>query len=542
MSTQNTAPISDQQSGAVIPPGPAVLSTYVTAGEAIAPYDLVVIRDDGLAYYGLPPGQPEAMFRPLNQPEVSVVHNDLNTSVTLALNATNTNAGSGQDSVALSNGDVAVAYTAGNFVTVSIISADGSVVGSQQLGGVGVNTNLAVALLANDNVAVFFSSGNPAVLNVAVVSKTAQIVSSTVTIDNTTGGGAISAATLVGGNVVVGYTDGPNCNPKVQIVTPLGATVIAGFVVDTSSAAVTSPKSIAVTALANGGFAVAYAKTDGTTGSAFAAIFNGVGQSQGNVFQVGALYTANPSGPIVDIKGMSGGGFGVTGYGGNGPGFALNIYNSTGQIQTGNILLDSFDGALTPNRTSMAALTNGDLAVVWRNSTNVIGANYTATGTLATPNVVFGSFAGAVKMEATATGTVIAFQGTTDMAVVSTDYTLNGVVTTTAVPRGNLNSVPFIQATPTTLGDGATALIAGTAQNNIVYGLYDSFTLPQSTLIGITPTGAGLGQNMLVQITGWVPLRLSFAQTYSQDATNANPPGQKMSAIGSYALLKGIQP
>jgi hypothetical protein len=540
--TNQSVSVNTTALGVVVPPGPTVLTANIIAAEAIKAGDIVVIGSDGLGHYALPPDAPGAMFRPIIQPSPINVANGIQETIILAPSAANTSNHIGEKSILLPNGNVVFIYTAGGNTQASVVSLNGSLVGSQILGANdGIDFSVDAVLLSNGNIAAFFHVAPSSALAMAVIDKNANFVLQTAIIETSTGGGAISADVMIDGNLIVAYTDGQNRSPKIQIRTASGGVVTAGFIPNTSSAPVANNTSVSVNALKAGGFSLVYATTDGTNGQVYACVFSGIGSALSNNIQVGQPQTGSTIGAFVKSVALPDGGFAVVAYGGNGPGFALNIFNNNAQPQGANIVLDAYDGNDSVNRAGITVLENGNIAVIWRVFGNAYGAVYTTAGLPIVQKTSFGAFSSSVAITTIPRGgAAVALQGASELFIGALDNNLSGNFTA-ALPAGLQNSIPLIQPIAAAIYTSATGLIAGTVSSNVTVGIFASYKIDQATPIGVATTATGANQDLTVQTAGVATVRLSFGQPYSLDANNNTPPGQKMSVIGNTAILKGIQ-
>lgn len=525
-----------------------MLTSKIMTGEDVKTGDLITIGPDGLGRFAVEPGTPGAEFRPLVQIESLDIVNETRQKYFIGIDAPDCTADGALASVYLSNGNYALAFTAGGQVSVATYAGDGQLLNNKQL-GFSDNVHLGVAMVAleNNTFAVAFSTGTPAMLNVMVVGNNGSIINDAVVVPNAVEITSVNAAVLADGSFVVAYAVGDKRQPAFVRFTPAGHLIGNSELVGSEPVeAALHSQSVSVCALIENRFVVTHGATDGVTGVVKAFLYDNNGQLLSDFAQAGENLSLCDTGPFITSAALIGGGFAVTSYGGIGPGFQLSIFNNDCQ-QLSTTCLDPFDQFNQPNRMAVAGLANGNVGVVWSGPyTN--GAVYSPEGAVIFPRSGYGLNGGSVALTAAPEGAVVTYQGRPDVvtnkAYLHTGLVNNllyGDVTTTTLESGKAFSRPIGFAADIDADGRTSGIIIAATNGNVQLATVVSYKIPQQTLVGVAVTDADKGTECEIQINGAVELRVPFKQPCAVDY-NSNPtPGQKMSVIGNCAILKGIQ-
>lgn len=526
-----------------------IINTLFTAGEAIQRGDMVLVGADGKAYAAAYPT--DNAFSQQMRPTVGgpQVVNGVLANIQAAAGSA-IGAGSDQyDVVRLSNGNILIAYVdpTTQIPCFSILNQDGGLVVNQKsivVAGTQASNMVSAVALAGGGFAIGFkmsTAGYIAVFDNAGNATVAPfIVEPNATI------GYYRIAQLVNGNLVMASLH--TTSIRVSIFTPAGASVKASAVVVSSSYGSSGDRSIGIAALTGGGFVIGYNSASSSSAcTQWSQRFDSAGVAQGAANQVGG--GASGSNAFVYIVAMTGGGYACASVG-NGTGCYLCIYNATGTLQGAAIFLGRLNNEIYGNFCALAASPDGYVGIVYVHTTaGLMGAVYMADATpISAPHVIEAKGASAsVTYNPDGSATVVAV--VSDQSSWAKVYNMSSGLWPNSTFQ---SSWAAGQSFPRCVGLSVTSskttipcymlIVQGNGANSPIQ-VMTNFTVRQAmTLTGVCTVAAAKDATVAVQITGQAALRRSFTATWATNQQGANPPGQRMHAIGNVALLQGVQP
>ena len=508
-----------------------------TAGEAVSAGQIAVVGADGLAYYAVDPSITGSSLRPIAQ-AVSVYcspQSPTATITTAAYTASNliTIAGG-----LLSNGNFVVAWTlAGSYnLQFAIYNPSGQQQGStvtvatSSASGVGVP--LSIAVLSGGGFAIGYAntSGYP---SVATYSNTGAVVAAPAVIESTSQTNVISCAPLNNGGFAVAYSYS-STNVGFATYNSSGVQQVAPTLVSSTSTASITSYGVSVCGLSGGGFVVAYGTSNGTNGQGYFRVYTNAGVA-GVQTAVGIAQNGSSVGCSVTSCSLPAGGFVVGVWGGNVSGDAsVNLYNAAGTLQGASFNLAMTENYLSPYAITLAPFGTG-YAAGW-GGLNLSRFDNTGTqiGTTLTSGVP--SFGG---ITATSDGGLLIL-GTTTFVKYTSGFVQSGA-TVNLSGIGTSNGGGFVTSLSNPVRPAAqTYVVAGNNNGIVSFGIFNDF-VQKYTPVGVYASAAAQGASATIQYAGNSTLSTGFAQPYSINAQGNNPPGQKMSVLGTRVTLYGIQ-
>jgi hypothetical protein len=409
--------------------------------------------------------------------------------------AANGSQGRNVSAVALANGGFAIAYTAAANVFLSVHDRLGNAVMQFQVGPSDQQA-VRIALLANGDIAVVSTSINTMYYSVYKVDGT-QIRAATALLNVSGGsyhGRTMAVAGLTGGGFVIGY------------IQPLSSSISTAYRVFDNAGVAVSPNATGIWPQSgtSGGFCYIVALSNG--GFAFAALATTVGLHLAIGTAQGTTKTIINLGSIVNTtygNGMAlaaapNGNVGITYVAPSG--VLIGLYNSAGETVSAPRVLDPADS-------------NQSCGLLSFNDDN--SAYAATTGTSSTSGKIF-------CLDAQAKTTSV-WRHAIAQGIGSWPCTKVIGVTNS---KSDVPCYMMFYQEPT---GGAIRMVS-------------NFSVRQPmTLIGVATNNVAKNGEIGVQMTGSAILRRGFVLPWSVNQQTSNPPGQRMYAMGSTAVMSGIQ-
>lgn len=515
------------------------------AGEDIKIGKIVTLGSDNRAYWALDPAKPNARFRPIYQAEPVVAINEVQNHFIADVAAPDATAITGYAMATFLNspGKKAIAYSADGNIVVTIINNDGTLVKDIVLGE---NNHQAVPValtpLNNNTMAVGFYSGNLGSLTHAIVTPGGDLIGNMIIDDADIGFGSISMDTLANGGFVIGYSR--NGLPAYKAFDVTGTTCVSSSNLSAGNFPIGYNQSVSVSALKAGGFIVAYSVTDGANSYTAVKRFNAGYTLMGSEMKVGDTQTDAKAGGFVYSAALDGGGFAVGTYAPGGSPYQMVIYNANGQIALPTPDSIKFGKAFKPefpNHFALAGLIDGNLAVLWNEEGNAVGAVFDPTGQPVSPRVLYGPCTGSVQLtvQKRMVSACVAFQNAPKLYAGVVNNKLFGQVTELEMESGQAQTTLIIDQCLNPEHAGGNWFIVGNFTDCVNYTHLGSYTIDARLPIGVSVKDAVKGAESRIATTGTMDLDEAFDRPYAVDANK--DAGQRFCVIGKTITLKGIQ-
>lgn len=532
-----------------------IISTVLPAGEAIQRGDLVLVGGDGKGYVAALPTDAE-IYRAIRPSAggAQLEHFRLASSFAVAA-AYNDAYGDTFDVIKLSNGNLLVTSPDASESTYgvpvfSLFDSDGKVIISQRgipnINGATAARNVPAIALPNGGFAIAYLTGSG--LWLSIHDATGAQVRAPFSVGNSVQYG-VRMALLENGTIAIATCGSLTVSYSVWKTD--GTAVKASTQLASGQNGAWRDRIMAVTALVGGGFAIGYVVgiTTGTC-QAYSQVFSSAGVSLG----------ATPLWPTPGNNGYGGchmtplqdGGYAFAATG-NTIGGYLGFYNAQGAVRR-SIKLGNLINEDAGNCIGLATAPNGNVGVVYTTSSATVGtaaAIYNPAGeVVAAPRTVeaYNAWSQCGPLSFNEDGSAYfaasayaAGQSLPRVYVLDAAFNVTGKMQLTGTTIWN-SPRPKIFSTKHSKVDEpcyALAYQEGTAKG-IVLSIYLGMR-QQMTLLGVATNNAPKGNSASVQMTGMVVLRKRFSQPWTANQQGANPPGQRMQAMGNTAVLSGIQ-
>jgi hypothetical protein len=526
--------------------------TTVTVGENVTAGQIAVVQADNLGYYALDPAVTgNSALRPLFQPTLVNAASMLTNQV---LTGTPGGAALSQRiaSVTLPNGNIVIAWVnSSSNVLFGIYSPAGVLQGSITTAGTSNNYNtpgLGVAAFTNSSFVLVWN--NSTLVQYAIfTSAGATTVAATTALTAANLGSSTpscnAVAVLTSGNFVVAgqATSGGNSQ---TIIGPTGTVVLAASTLNApnGNGASTCYDGISVCALTGGGYVIGWVSFDGS--AAYYGNwgrYNNAGALQGSI----TAPFGGTSGPVacgILMVALTGGGFAYVYNGYVGTLYAIT-YNASGTSQgspttmTGPTNLNAIAlsdggyaviGLFNPPRVAKISATGVSAGVI---TLPVIGGtvnNNSPLGIAQAPDTTVCFFYRDVN------GATILYRMDSALSAASGAGTLSTHISDNTALVSRLNPIPSSVGAKT---GALTYLIPiPTATTFNLVSFVDR--IQKCVPLGVYTTTTTSGQVATFQCLGSAAINTPFLQPFTASAQSNNPPGQRMSVIGSSATMFGV--
>lgn len=537
-----------------------VINAAITAAQAVQRGDLVLMGADSKGYPAAYPND-SALDQFLRPTAGSGEVANRTTGMDATTASTPMASGSGvdiYDVVKLTNGRILVAYPSGatGFPSFTIYDQDANVlVGSRAVANAGVSVigNVSAAALPNGGfaicyfgainqawsvyLAIYDADGNQTVPPFKVYTSAATVY-------------AVRMARLANGNIVVAMKI--NNAAYFAIYKTDGTQVIAATLVASNDAASQGDRSIGVASLVGGGFVIAYIlATSGGAAYAWARQYD----NSGTAFtQAGVSLSTNtgnnPIGFVYPVA-LAGGGYAIGAVVASGTVF-LTIFNSAGAIMAQRNL-GALKNTINGNFMSVAAAPNGNVGIAWigtgTGAAGLMVAVYGANGAIiASPTLVQAEVSGSSTFDSGGSltfgddNTAFACATIGSRATVFVLTSQLSLITSWASPYGGASYARHVALGGTSPQANLPSYFLAAQGSSGAINVHANVIKRQAmTLVGVATNSAAKDAQVGLQLTGLATLRRPFPQTWATNQQNATPPGQRAYAIGTTAVLSGIQ-
>jgi hypothetical protein len=520
-----------------------ILTAKVPLAEAVKKGDIIVLGDNGKGRFAVPPDHADARWRPVYEEQTLLVQNEEVGKFISDVDAVEAAANRAIASIHTESGTTQMVYVLHGKVVVAAYDAHGVLVNKSTLGtNDGQSLDVDMKVLSNGQVAVACSTGIPSCLTVAVLNENGEVVGGPNTLENINLATSLSMAALPGGNFVLGFGSGEKCTPQFAIFNQMAEVEVSPTVVEEVefNQQLRNAQGISVVGLGITGFAYVYGRLTLPTATVQMQMYDVAGHKSQPLVQVGQPLTDTSVGPYIKTCVLRDGNFAVASYGGQGPGFQLQLFTGTGTAEGACHVVDNYDGSTSANRIDMAALADGNLGVVWTQFGNGAGSVLKPNGEVLFRRAGYGPAAGSVKIAALPEGgAVVAMQSADGLKVGTVDKLLYGELPVTRLPAGLTNAALIVEALPNTYGGDAKMVLAGAAAGMVQFGLFATYSKQAALPIGVATADAEDGEVEVV-VQGKATLRLPFKMPFKINLNEKEVPGQKLAVIGDLAILHGI--
>lgn len=532
----------------------SVVTTTLTAGEAVQQGDILSLASDGKCYWADDPASATAYQRPMYQATASGIY--------AALPGTQGNIGNAgsahtwpvmqpQHSALLTNGNVVVVtkdYTNSPYpLTFSIYNASGVL----QVGPTTVVSTTYTFTTSMVNVAALTGGGfvvtwqdASGYVNFAIYTN-AGGVTTAATVTTATAASAYQhfVTALSGGGFVVAFY---SSTTYYGVYTSTGTATRAMAAGSNSCSGMFAPP----IALTGGGFVLIFQQS---SSGIYATRFNASGVAQGSTI---TLYTGVGQALAWGVA-LTGGGFAILAGETSSNNGALKTFDSSGTQQ--GTTFSPWSGRYFANNSpsvAFAALSSGNYQVIWSTSSsgseslcNVSTAQFTAAGVQVgtTINLTTGNTSRSVVAAASLNdgGSVLFYEAYNGSTYTPTlvKMTSAGVLLTTLTRSETITSGNYDRAELLNLGSSNMVALVFYQQISPGYrtlAFYYAATILTRVPIGVATASASANASVSVQVTGAASTRLTFAQPVGVNYTSKSPPGQQMQIIGNTAIMNGV--
>ncbi|SDH06433.1 MULTISPECIES: hypothetical protein [unclassified Duganella] len=523
--------------------GAPPINATLTAGEDVQQGDIITIGADSLGYYAIDPSLPGASLRPMSS--TATLLNSLQAPTTAIPGATAAQAARVGFCKLTGSNNFAIAWQNSAGLNFTIYNPLGVPQGSSVFVEAAASQLLVrMAALVGGGFALAYiaSDGNP---HYAVYTNAGVLVKAGTLVEAVTGNVYTLALSALneGGFVVGWYRQVSNINqPRFAVYSAAG--VLQGAITQVDTLGVNTspgPDSMSIAAVSGGGFVIAYEFYAGTTASSKFGRYNSGGVLQGAV----AAYGATVTNVEMDVFAcaLTDGGFVLAQYASASFIPTLTKYDATGTVVGVPFSLGTVAGAANSG-VRMVAVAGGGYALLWPSA----GALYFA---------VFN--AAAVQVGSTATISTASVSVPLSLAQLSDGGFAAAISYSSSVyvfrldPAGALLGAPCYTVVSAVATNLFVSALSQTINPNVItyvavygHGTSVGFSIVNSqvqkmTLAGVAIAGAAKNTALLVKISGVATLRTAFNQPYATNNQGNATPGQKMSVVGSTAVLQGVQ-
>src|SRR5579859_694669 len=438
----------------------------------------------------------------------------------------------------LANGNVAIAYadtTASGNVFISIVNQAGAQVLAPTkivaAGGGGAGGSINICALTGGGFAVCYFAGGATlsfqVFNAAgalqgTVNTTAPIVA-----------GATSMAPLSNGNFAYCTFNTGKAGVSHGVISAAGAQVLP---LTSLGSTVTPQSNLAIAGLSGGGYVVFFGTSSITTQ---VSAFTNAGAANGTV--PNAIAMVNGSAPILNIVGLSGGGFSlaINCTNTSTTGLTAQVYNAALVQQGANIALSTT--STTGQPPMMCPSTNGSVYVAWGGGTTTvnvakIGANGAQIGATFNPTVSGSPTVAMLTISPQPDdGCFVYVAGTSTIhAAVPISPTLTQTTTsfTITAPIVGSGGVDCYVYAGNQFSPGMTVNITlCSAATNALWNNAWAYSVQKAQVIGVSDSAAGAGASIQVQYGGKAQLTTGWLQPYMMEGvgySSINVVGQQV--------------
>ncbi|MET0264706.1 MAG: hypothetical protein ABW202_03755 [Duganella sp.] len=527
-----------------------VVTTVITAGEDIQRGDLILQGTDGKGYYAARP-EDSALDLDLRPPGGGAqISNGLIWNGSVADSTVNLFQLNGAIySDKLKNGHIVISYVKPNAdqsfqsVFFSIINPDAGVLRFAEpvpeSDGQFVSTS--VVALSNGGFAIGFKSKSKGYI--AVYDQLGTLIGTPFLVEPNTTVNSLRIAQLQNDNLAM--ISAHSGHIRVAIHTPQGVAVQPSFLHRTSAAGLSEmgDKTIGVAALRGGGFAIAY--STGATGNFFtceAAQFDNAGTPQGKAQSIGTSANGNS---LVSIVALTNGGYATATS--TSIDSTLCIFNAAGKLQRSPINLGPLH-SYTNMPLVISASPSGQVGVVYspQGNAGTMAAVYSADATVfSLPHRISDlSYSSSLSFNPDGNAYVavqLSMDGNTQV------LTMNSALYSTSVFTSFIKGYAYSPLMAFEVKISRTALPcfmmlqANQLQSMPLFAYIIYGKRQEMSLIGVATMAAAKDAPLSVQITGPANLRRPFKSTWTINKQGSSPPGQRMYAVGSVAVLQGPQ-
>lgn len=363
---------------------------------------------------------------------------------------------------------------------------------------------------------------------------------------------AIRIARLANNNiVVVNATTVTNSATFSYSVYRLDGTVVkAASLFANSSYGTYNDRSIGVAALTGGGFVIGWIQ--GTASAAAAAYWrlydnDGVPAS-GSASALWPQTSTNLLG-FCSVVALSSGGFAFAAHSAT-VGAHLGIFTSAG-ARHASINLGQAINFTYGNVVHIAAGPNGNVGAIVANDSGVVISLYSATGAvLSAPRAIepymAGQTCGSLSFNeggsALACVTVPGSGNAPKVIALAPDFTITHTWQSALTQTNSYGRPKAIWVTNSKVDVPAYMMIAQDAATTGIRMVSNFTSRQQLTTLGVAMNNADKNSPVGLQMTGMAWLRRAFMLPWTTNQQTSTPPGQRMYALGTTAVMSGIQP
>lgn len=536
----------------------AIINSVLPAGERIQRGDIVLVGADGKGYMAALPSESklaQAMRPTAGGPQL--VNYQLASRFTLGSSGATT--GDGYEVVVLTNKNILVAAVGASAANdgrgspaFMVLDPDGNTVITWRvmlnLTGNEFTGNVSAVALPGGGFAIAYTALNAVML--AIYDAAGVQVLPPFKVHNSYM--AVRIALLANGNIaIVAATTGNSAaNMVCSIYSTDGSVVKAAFTVATSSYGTWHDRIIGVAALTGGGFVVGYILgTGSSTAMACWRIYDNTGSPVGGATSLWPRDAANIT-CYCHIAPLPDGGFAFAAYGAT-VGAYLAICSAQGGLRIPLINLGVVNGTQN-NAMALTVAPNGNVGAVavTDGGTKVWLYSLADNKLIVTGKVIEPYSAAAVAV----CGTMFINDDNSVCLAISMAMNPHSPKVFTFDPDFNLISAWQSDGRQISYTRAKVIGVVNSKANARAYMLFyqeigsaiqmvSNLVVRQPmTTLGVATNNAEKDNEVGVQMTGVTTLRRSFALPWTTNQQSANPPGQRMYAAGSTAVMSGIQP
>lgn len=545
-------------SGGVAGGALAIINSVLPAGERIQRGDIVLVGADGKGYAAALPSD-SVIAQAMRPTAGGPLSTNFQVAAKTVLGSSLTGAGADcYDVVELTNKNILVAALDGTSAVgkplFSVLDPEGNVVVSARavanLSGNDAGRNISAVALPNGGFALGYTTSTGTWLAV-YDSAGAQVLPPFQV--GPAGFFAIRIARLTNNSIVIftaNTTTGAQ-NFSYSVYKADGTVVKAAANIVTSSYGTWNDRCLGVVGLAGGGFALGW--IIGAASSAAAAqyrVFDNSGTPIGNASNLWPQNSSNIIG-FCYLVSLPDGGFAMAAYSST-VGAHLGIFNAAGVLRTNVINLGLPDNVTYGNSVAIAAGPNGIVGVIAAIPSGVVGSTYSSAGVLlAGPKVIEAFVSGnqsCGSLSFNEDGSAFASVSSTANSGAAKVIFLNSAFTPTLTwqstySQSNSWGRPKLMGVSNPKVDGVVYMLFYQQSPSTAIGMVSNIASRQPlTTLGIATNNVDKDGQVGVQMTGMATLRRPFTLPWATNQQMASPPGQRMYAVGSTAVMSGIQP